>query len=102
MSSTESGYNDTTNNVFRICLLGERLLTQKSVTDDLGVIQCNKNVTGPIFYNYCGNTTLEQATNSDDPYCMYFMNNSVRYIPGIPGLTSGVFKGKVARYILNE
>jgi hypothetical protein len=79
--------------IFRICLVGNRLLTKKSIVDAQGVVQCNKNATGPIFRNYCGNITMDDALNSNDPYCMFFLNNSVEYIDGIPGLLSGKVKG---------
>ena len=46
-----------------------------------------KNVTGDIYARYC--------TDNGTTVCdSYFTDNEVRYIPGIPGMASGVIKGK--------
>ena len=70
---------------FRICYLGERLLTSSSVTVD-GVMMCIKNESGPIFHKYC---TLGNETVCDP----YFDEHDVYTKPGLPGLGSGVFAG---------
>ena len=72
---------------YRICYLGERLLTSASVTVD-GVMVCIKNESGPIFHHFC-NVGLNET--KCDPY---FTENDVYTKPGIPGLASGVFHGK--------
>ena len=70
---------------FRICYLGERLLTSSSVTVD-GVMMCIKNDTGPIYHKYCPGPN----ETSCDPY---FTDNPTYTKPGIPGLASDVFQG---------
>ena len=48
---------------------------------------CSKNETGDIYARYC--------TDNGTTVCdSYFTDNEVRYIPGIPGMASGVIKGK--------
>ena len=71
---------------YRICYLGERLLTSSSVTVD-GVMMCIKNETGPIFQKYC--TVGPNETTCDT----YFKEHDTYTKPGIPGLASGVFSG---------
>ena len=71
---------------FRVCYLGERLLTSSSVTVD-GVMMCTKNETGPIFHNFC-----KVGVNSTD--CDSQFAKPAYTKPGIPGLASGVFSGK--------
>lgn len=66
-----------------ICVLGDRLLTLESVTYN-GSVWCDKNITGPVYAHYCGN-----GNNTDS--CNYFYANNLRYVPGIPGITSGLF-----------
>ena len=74
-------------NIFRLCYLGDRLLTSASVTVD-GVMQCTKNQSGPLFHKFC---EMINNTATCDP----FFDASETYTkPGIPGLTSDVFSGK--------
>lgn len=74
--------------VFRICYLGERLLTLASVSVD-GVMMCTKNESGPIFNNYCSLNDLNETVC--DPY---FVENNVTLRAGVPGLASGNFFSK--------
>ncbi|XP_070568851.1 solute carrier family 12 member 4-like isoform X1 [Ptychodera flava] len=78
-----------------ICLLGDRLLAQDSIMKD-GVVWCNDNETGPIYDMFCN-----QADNDSDS-CNYFMENSVRHIPGIPGMASGIIVENADSFYLNE
>ncbi|XP_029645952.1 solute carrier family 12 member 4 isoform X2 [Octopus sinensis] len=71
------------NRSIKICIMGERLLTLESVTAN-GSIWCDKNISGPIYAHYCGD-----GNTSDS--CNYFYANQVRYVPGIPGIASGLF-----------
>lgn len=68
--------------VFRLCLLGRRLLKDLNVLTD-----CNKNVNGALHRLYCGNSTR------CDPY---YTQNNLTIVNGIRGLASGVFLGKIA------
>lgn len=52
---------------------------------------CHKNVSDPnnlLFLMYCG----VNQTEAESPDCKYFKNNDVVVKPGIPGLSSGIFK----------
>lgn len=70
--------------IFRMCVLGRRLLKDINV-----LTECNKNTSGILHQLYCGNTT---NTNKCDPY---YMENDVTIINGIRGLASGVFLGTI-------
>lgn len=76
------------NDHIRVCYLGERLLASPNHwptgnnTDTGG--WCNKNMTGDIWRRYCYN---HNSTVSCDEY---FDANDVRFIPAIPGISSGV------------
>uniref|UniRef100_A0A0L8IEC7 Amino acid permease/ SLC12A domain-containing protein n=1 Tax=Octopus bimaculoides TaxID=37653 RepID=A0A0L8IEC7_OCTBM len=72
------------NRSIKICIMGDRLLTLESVTAN-GSIWCDKNISGPIYAHYCGD-----GNTSDS--CNYFFANQVRYVPGIPGIASGLFE----------
>lgn len=68
-----------------VCALGGRLIAKSRIMKD-GVLQCHKNVTGPLFQLYCGqNATIEA--------CAFFKNNNVSEFPAIPGLASNMFYG---------
>lgn len=71
---------------YRICYLGDRLLTSASVTVD-GIMMCNKNETGPIYKKYC---PVGENKTTCDPY---FTASQAYTKPGIPGLASNVFHG---------
>ena len=80
---------------FRICLLGDRLLTPPDPHHDShyngsssSAFWCTANTTGDLYHRYCQE---ENGTTVCDPY---FLNNEVVYKPGIPGMFSGVIKGK--------
>ncbi|XP_064639994.1 solute carrier family 12 member 4-like isoform X3 [Lineus longissimus] len=69
----------------RVCMLGDRLLTEASITVN-GTRMCTGNDTGPIFANFC--PVNENGSFGCDPY---FLEHDVKDIPGIPGLGGGVF-----------
>ena len=46
---------------------------------------CSKDPTGDVYHRYC-----DDSGTCDN----YFLDNNVTYKPGIPGITSGVIKGK--------
>jgi hypothetical protein len=76
------------NYYYRICYLGDRLLTSDSVTVD-GVMMCIKNSTGPIYKKFC-------HLDGNETTCDQFFKENVAYTkPGIPGLASNVFQGKL-------
>jgi len=91
--------------VFRICLLGDRLLALDKIRNpDTGEIECNKYENGSIYDLYCGNNRTSTdpengqvvaVTAENDDYCRYFHQNEVALRPGIPGLASGVFLGEI-------
>lgn len=69
----------------RICFVGDRLLSHdKILNNETGLIECNKNETGPIYQMYCG-------AGVDPSWCEYFNKSEVLERSGIPGLSSGVF-----------
>ena len=70
-------------------MLGERLLSLEAITVN-GTVMCNKNTSGPLTHHYCSEVN---STTVCDPY---FLQNEVRYIPGIPGVASGIMKGQNA------
>ena len=67
---------------FRVCYVGERLLTQ-------GAYECNSSITGQLYMAYCNESS---PANKD---CEYFTKHEVGMRPGFPGLSSGVFYGKL-------
>lgn len=97
----------------KICLLGERILT----TDSFGG-NCEKGFrNNTIFKKFCGKTEIsiedkpysfinyteqkniencssipQEILGQLDPACKYFCDSDVNFIPGIPGLSSGVIK----------
>jgi len=85
--------------VFRICLLGDRLLAlDKIQNNDTGEMECNKYTNGSIYALYCDGLTTDPETGEEvpvtaenDEYCQYFHDHNVSLRPGIPGLASGVF-----------
>ncbi|XP_076449230.1 solute carrier family 12 member 4-like [Babylonia areolata] len=78
-----------------VCLLGDRLLTLESVTEN-GTMMCTKNRTGPIYHHYCSlinTTTMEYKCDE------YFDTHETALLKGIPGLGSGIFvNNTVNRY----
>ncbi|XP_067651390.1 solute carrier family 12 member 6-like [Haliotis asinina] len=72
-------------NSIRVCMLGDHILPYSKVVMN-GTMMCIKNETGPLFNMFC--TEVNSSYTSCDPY---FLNNDVRVVPGIPGITSGVF-----------
>lgn len=68
--------------IFSICVLGKRLLK------DIALSDCHKNITGPLFKQFCGNATNMYKCESE-----YFKMNNVTRVKGIRGLASGVFWG---------
>lgn len=61
----------------RICLLGNKLLASSS-------------------YHKCSrNDTLLNSTYGDDE--TFWKNNPLSYVVGVPGITSGVYVGKISR-----
>ncbi|GAB1599326.1 solute carrier family 12 member 4-like isoform X2 [Argonauta hians] len=72
------------NRSIKVCIVGDRLLTLESVTIN-GSIWCDKNISGPIYSHYCGDGNTSES-------CNYFQSHDVRYVPAIPGITSGLFK----------
>ena len=79
----------------RICLLGDRLLSHDHISpvngseDALAGDWCNKSATtGDIWHRYCTDLNGSEVC---DPF---FINSELRYIPGIPGITSGVLKSE--------
>ena len=70
------------------------------------MVQCDKMVDGPIYSHYCGgkdsgingtkvvvkatNQTFDEGPSED---CLYFNNNPIQLVEGIPGFSSKVFKG---------
>ncbi|XP_033755336.1 solute carrier family 12 member 4-like isoform X1 [Pecten maximus] len=70
-----------------VCILGDRLMSSK-VVESNGTFLCSKNpnISGGIFSSYC---TVYNGTT--DCRGDYFEEHSARTIPGIPGLSSGVF-----------
>ncbi|KAK6186052.1 hypothetical protein SNE40_008163 [Patella caerulea] len=72
-------------NSLQVCVLGDRLLTSESIRLN-GTSMCTKNESGPIFQHYC-------KMDNNTPVCDdYFKNNEAKWVRGIPGLASGVFK----------
>ena len=74
---------------FRICYLGDRLLTS-SASYVNGSMYCNKNNDSGIFARYC-TVGVNQTTICND----YFNKHETKVIAGIPGLSSGVIKSKL-------
>ncbi len=75
---------------FRICLVGDHLMTlPENISHFAGSSWCNKNVSGDIWHRYCD---IYENTSS----CNFFHSSDVQYIAGIPGMTSGVIKRKLA------
>ncbi|XP_069112002.1 solute carrier family 12 member 4-like isoform X2 [Argopecten irradians] len=70
-----------------ICMLGDRLMSSKIVEVN-GTFLCSKNpnISGGIFSSYCNVFNGTTDCKGD-----YFEEHSARIIPGIPGLSSGVF-----------
>ena len=61
---------------FRICLLGERLLSTSSY------VTCSKN------------DTLLKAAYSQSGGAEFWNKTVLRFISGVPGITSGIFTGE--------
>ena len=72
-------------------MLGDRLLIPPAKWSNSSYHWCSKNATGDIYARYC---TDNGTSHCDD----FFTDNEVRYIPGIPGMASGVIKGKIKVY----
>ncbi|KAM7541882.1 hypothetical protein Aperf_G00000005090 [Anoplocephala perfoliata] len=49
-----------------------------------GVMQCHKNITGPLYKLYCGQNASTEA-------CEFFTSSEVSELPAIPGLASNMF-----------
>jgi len=78
--------------MYRICFLGDRLLTKASVwNDSTEQLDCHTRPGGPIFRMYCGNVTQEERKK--DPDCSYMMTHNATLTPGIPGINFQTFKG---------
>ena len=74
----------------RICLVGDRLMElPHDMTNftDAGS-WCTKNLTGDLHHRYC--TTLNDTTTCDP----FYESAEVQFIPGIPGIPSGVIVGR--------
>ena len=76
---------------FRICLVGDRLISLASY-DGKGE-GCN-NDTLKLLYCPEMATVAPGEPIPIDEHCEYFKAHGVRYITGIPGLSSGVASGK--------
>ena len=63
------------------------LAREKILNNETGAIECDKNVTGPIFRMYCGGA----LDPGNDPVCEFFNKSEITIKPGIPGLGSGLF-----------
>lgn len=71
-------------------MLGNRTLV-RDLFDVCGktVVVGNETVTSKLWKNFCS------SENSSSAHCdEYFFQNNVTEIPGIPGLASGIIKGK--------
>lgn len=68
-----------------VCALGGRLLSLDFVTVN-DTVDCSKNISGPIYQAYCGNSEI--ATNES---CAFFNTHNVSYYPAFPGLSSSNF-----------
>lgn len=74
----------------RICMLGNRTLV-RDLFDvcDKKVVVGNETVPSKLWKNFCS------SENSSSAHCdEYFSQNNVTEIPGIPGLASGIIKGR--------
>ncbi len=81
-------------------MLGDRLLIPPGGGDHGGghanfsdYHWCTKNATGDIYARYCTDNGTTGTTVCDE----FFTNSEVRYIPGIPGMASGVIKGNYSK-----
>lgn len=73
-------------------MLGDRLLKPSAYTWPNGTVSCDKNVDGPLWNRYCGNTSIEDALEGRQ--CeSFFTSSNISYVPGIPGFFDGVIKG---------
>jgi len=80
--------------MYRICLLGDRLLAQRRIWNDTTEqVECHTRPGGPIYRMYCGNVTEEERTKGSDPDCAYMMSHNATLTPGIPGINLQTFKG---------
>lgn len=75
----------------RICMLGNRTLV-RDLFDTCGktVVEGNNTVPSQLWKRFCGSGNVTSLQCDD----MYFNQNNVTEIPGIPGLSSGVIRGK--------
>ena len=76
-------------------MLGDRLLTSEAFGNDINYCMNNKT-SGPIFELWCPGD--ENGTRTCDPY---FLDNDVKKVPGIPGLTSGHFTSMLNTMFFN-
>ncbi|CAG0880541.1 unnamed protein product [Darwinula stevensoni] len=76
------------NDSLMMCLLGNRLLNQDKIGGN-----CSKEFGTPLFKSLCSlKDNVSSPTNESSYECdPYFHENEVESVPGIPGLSSGVF-----------
>ena len=73
--------------VYRICYLGDRLLTS-ALAETNGVFTCSKDNYTTLYATHCFNNTCDD----------YFSEHNTRVVDGIPGLGSGVFHGQFKKF----
>ncbi|XP_074646904.1 solute carrier family 12 member 4-like isoform X2 [Tubulanus polymorphus] len=71
----------------KICLLGDRVLSHR-ILEMNGTWFCNSSSVGPIYKSFCPESPNGTVC---DPFFLENQNN-LREVPGIPGLTGGVFQ----------
>ncbi|CAG0896607.1 unnamed protein product [Darwinula stevensoni] len=71
-----------------MCLLGNRLLNEDKIGGN-----CSKEFGTPLFMSLCSLRDNESSLINESSYQCdpYFNENEVHLVPGIPGLSSGVF-----------
>lgn len=73
----------------RVCVLGNRTLVWKGFDECAKVIEReNATVTTKLWRLFCDSEFLNATCDT------YFANNNVTEIQGIPGVTSGILRGK--------
>lgn len=77
--------------ICRICMLGNRTLV-RDLFDTCGktVVEGNTTVPSQLWKRFCGSGNATSLHCDDE----YFNQNNVTEIQGIPGLSSGVIRGK--------
>ena len=73
----------------RICLVGERLMIPPdNMTGFTWDSWCSKNASGDLAHRYC---EMINGSSVCDPY---YEQSDIQWIPGIPGMASGIISGK--------